>query len=383
MTVEVAMALVLLVGAALMYRTVDRLLLRSRVRSARASSPSACRWSGRPGRKTARCARSRTTAAPRARAARRRAVALAGQIPLGGNYDRWGFRPEDRSYASDADVPSVERYSVTPDYFRVDAHPAPAGAPLHRCRRRRRPAGDGRRRDHGATVWPGENPIGKRVRLSGHKPRDLHGRRRGRRRPPLRAGHARRRRSSTCRSLRSRIRISCSSSERRATRRRSSTNPTGGAAIGRDVPVYDVATLDDRMSHSVALRTFLMLLLVTLAAIAHDARGGGALRRHRPERGGAPARARHPAGARGDACGRCRLVLGAACSWSAPASSRAVAGAATLGRFLSSQLYQTAPTDPLALAIASAALAAVSLVAHIVPLRRATGVDPSTTLRSD
>ena len=60
-----------------------------------------------------------------------------------------------------------------------------------------------------------------------------------------------------------------------------------------------------------------------------------------------------------------------------------VAGAATLGRFLSSQLYQTAPTDPISLALASAALAAVSLAAHIVPLRRATGVDPSTTLRSD
>ena len=44
-----------------------------------------------------------------------------------------------------------------------------------------------------------------------------------------------------------------------------------------------------------------------------------------------------------------------------------LAGRGGLGRFLGSQLYQTEPTDPGALAIASIALIAVALAAHIVP----------------
>ena len=44
-------------------------------------------------------------------------AAAAGQIPLGGNGDTWGFHIEGRLIAPDD--PSVERYAVTPDYFAV------------------------------------------------------------------------------------------------------------------------------------------------------------------------------------------------------------------------------------------------------------------------
>ena len=45
------------------------------------------------------------------------AAAAAGQIPLGGNGDTWGFHVDGGPPGPDD--PSVERYAVTPDYFSV------------------------------------------------------------------------------------------------------------------------------------------------------------------------------------------------------------------------------------------------------------------------
>jgi hypothetical protein len=75
------------------------------------------------------------------------AVALAGQIPMGGNGDTWGFHVEGKSSANPSDDPAVERYSVSPDYFRVMRIPlvrgrliiesdAAASAGRWRCSRR-------------------------------------------------------------------------------------------------------------------------------------------------------------------------------------------------------------------------------------------------------
>src|SRR4030095_532620 len=46
-------------------------------------------------------------------------AALAGQIPMGGNFDTWGFHMEGLTHANPAEAPAVQRFSVTPDYFRV------------------------------------------------------------------------------------------------------------------------------------------------------------------------------------------------------------------------------------------------------------------------
>jgi len=77
------------------------------------------------------------------------------------------------------------------------------------------------------------------------------------------------------------------------------------------------------------------------------------------------------------------LVLGRGLTLVGAGILAGVVAAATLGQFLSSQLYRTAPTDPLTLLGATLALVTVALIAHLVPLRRATIVDPSTTLRID
>jgi predicted permease len=53
------------------------------------------------------------------------------------------------------------------------------------------------------------------------------------------------------------------------------------------------------------------------------------------------------------------------------------------GRFIAALLYGVAPTDPLAMLIVAAVLAAVAFVAAIVPARRAASADPVTALRAE
>jgi len=58
-------------------------------------------------------------------------------------------------------------------------------------------------------------------------------------------------------------------------------------------------------------------------------------------------------------------------------------GALLLGRTLRALLFDVAPTDPAVLAAGAAAVAAVSLLASLLPARRATRVDPLIALREE
>ena len=52
-------------------------------------------------------------------------------------------------------------------------------------------------------------------------------------------------------------------------------------------------------------------------------------------------------------------------------------------RFLDALLYEVKPNDPVTLAVLAVGLLGVSLLASYVPARRATRVDPWTSLRAD
>ena len=74
------------------------------------------------------------------------AAALVSQIPLGGNGDYYGFHVEGRMASNPADDPSVERYSVTPEYFRAMGIPIRRGPAVHGRGPDRFPGGDDRLR---------------------------------------------------------------------------------------------------------------------------------------------------------------------------------------------------------------------------------------------
>jgi ABC-type antimicrobial peptide transport system permease subunit len=58
-------------------------------------------------------------------------------------------------------------------------------------------------------------------------------------------------------------------------------------------------------------------------------------------------------------------------------------GALALTRLLTAQLFGVSPTDPGVITAMAATLAAVSLVACLIPALRATRVDPMVALRSE
>jgi putative ABC transport system permease protein len=381
---ELAVALVLVAAAGLMYRTVDRLLkvdpgFDPRGVLTLGVSLVGPRWAED---EAVRMFQDDLVA----RVARLPGVshaALAGQIPLGDNYDLWGFRIEGRTFASDAEAPSVERYSVTPDYFSVMRIPLKRGRLLTSADRTGAPlvmlVGETTAR----TLWPGASPLGSRVRIGGPDGpwRTVVGvvgdvRHYALSEPPIAQFYlpqAQRTDSFIVLVVRS---TTDAASLLNAIRREI-------GALAPEVPLYDVATLDERVSRSVATRRFLLMLLgvfaiATLAMAAIGLYGvvSQAVSGRRREFG-----IRLALGAsRTDIY---LLVLRRGFQLVAIGAVIGLASAVALGRLLGSQLYETAPGDPVTLGSAAVLLFAAALAAHVLPLRRATGIEPNLALRSE
>jgi predicted permease len=94
-------------------------------------------------------------------------VGASTQLPLAENTDRWGVTIEGRPLANPAESPEADRYGITPGYFTALRIPLLRGRLLD--------AGDGFGappvvvvgKTMGDGLWPGEDPIGRRIRLAG------------------------------------------------------------------------------------------------------------------------------------------------------------------------------------------------------------------------
>jgi len=78
-----------------------------------------------------------------------------------------------------------------------------------------------------------------------------------------------------------------------------------------------------------------------------------------------------------------RMVLGEAFALAAAGVVLGVAGAAATTRLMAALLFGVAPTDPATFVSIAGTLMAVALAGSYVPARRATRVDPMTTLRAE
>lgn len=155
------------------------------------------------------------------------------------------------------------------------------------------------------------------------------------------------------------------------------------AAVDRGVPVYQVATMDQLLSASVATQRFNLFLLVLFAALALGLAAVGifgvlafGVTRRTREIGIRLALGAHPRDV-------LRLVVGQGMQLVVAGILLGIAGALPLTRLMASLLYSVSPTDPATFVVVSVLLALVALIACYVPARRAMRVDPMVALRTE
>jgi putative ABC transport system permease protein len=170
---------------------------------------------------------------------------------------------------------------------------------------------------------------------------------------------------------------------------RTASNPSGlssavqGAvqSVDKNQPVYDVATMGQRLAGSIAAQRFNMFLIGAFAGLSLLLASVGiygvisysiAQRTH-------DIGVRMALGAeRRDVL---KMVVGQGLGPALIGVAIGIAGALALTRFLSSLLYGVKPTDALTFIAVSLILIAVSLLACYIPARRAAKVDPMVALK--
>ena len=151
--------------------------------------------------------------------------------------------------------------------------------------------------------------------------------------------------------------------------------------MDKDVPVYNVQTMEKLVSESVAQPRFRTLLLAIFAAIAMTLAAVGiygVMSYYVTQR-------THEIGIRmalgASSRDVMKMVVRQGMALAVAGLGIGLVGAFLLSKLMASLLYQISASDPATFAIISATLAAVAFLASYVPARRATKVDPLVALR--
>ena len=152
-------------------------------------------------------------------------------------------------------------------------------------------------------------------------------------------------------------------------------------ALDPDQPVFDIKTMDERLSKSVAQSRFIMLLLAVFGGLAMllAAVGIYGVMAYTVTQRTREIGIRMALGAQqGDVLG---MVIREGLSLTVAGIAIGLVGAWVATRAMTSLLFGISATDLLTFAVISAVLAVVALGACFVPARRATKVDPMIALR--
>jgi putative ABC transport system permease protein len=311
------------------------------------------------------------------------AAAFASQVPLGGNMDTWGFHAEGHPLYGTADAPSVERYGVTADYFEVMRIPLKRGRLLTEADRADTPRVIVVSETTARQVWPGQDPIGKRVRMPGVKGEwytvvgivgDV-------RHYELAAPPTMQMYVGPPHIIDSFVTLTA-----RTTGDPASVASAARAIVFREAPGVAPAapaTLEQLVSKSVERRRFAMLVLAVFAAIALTLAAIGLY----GTISYMVARRWHEFGIRMALGARradiARLVLSEGLQLVVAGLVVGGLAAVALTRLMDSLLYGVRPSDPITLAAILVVVALVSLAAQVGPLVRATSSDPATALHAE
>jgi predicted permease len=154
-------------------------------------------------------------------------------------------------------------------------------------------------------------------------------------------------------------------------------------SVDRSLPVYAIATMDDRRTASLSSSRFSTMLLTVFGGIALllAAIGVYGIISYGVTQRSQEIGIRVALGA--DRSRVLRLVVGHAAALTGVGLALGVVGALMLSRMIGGLLYQVSPTDPSTFGVGMAVLASVALMAALLPALRAAQVDPATALRAE
>ena len=316
-----------------------------------------------------------------------KSVSVASQIPLSGNIDRFGVHPVDRLGAGNPELdPSGDMYAVSLEYLRTMNIPITRGRAFEP-----REMTDTLNRvvilsDAMANVlWPGQDPLGKSVRLGGVDSPN--------RRVIGTVGNVHH--SGLDVGMVQQVYVpeqqfQFAYSQAILVVRTERDPETLASSIRRAIheidptqPIVRVATMDQLIATSTSQRRLALVLFTAfggtallLAVIGIYGVLAGRVAERTREIGLRSALGATPADI-------LRLVVGQGLKLAALGLILGMAAAMGLSSFLEALLFGITPNDPVTLAGVAALLGGVTVVACVVPARRALGVDPTEALRSE
>lgn len=314
------------------------------------------------------------------------AVAIVNQLPLSDVVANSSFDVE--GHAAGTDINVADSQIISPDYFRAMGIPLVRGRFLSEADTRPAPISVMVNQTLTRKVWPGENPIGKRIRLRPDTPwlsvigvvTDIknHGSNVATK-PEVYFLHTDQPFGlwDDFRSMTLVIRTAAEPQQ------------TVGAVRGElknldpDLPVYKVQTLDQIVSASVSQTRFPALVLSVFAGLSLllAAVGVYGVLAYTVEQ------SKHEIGVR-MALGApraqiLRLFLGRGVKWAMLGGGAGLLAAFILVRFMRSMLFEVGLYDPRIFASGAAMLTIVVLMACYLPALRATKIDPMAAVRSE
>ena len=386
---EVALALVLLAGAGLLLRSFERLVRVNPGFNAEGllTMQVWLPWQNEPEKGRYFTAQQRLAFYDRAMAAvaatpGAHQVALTSTLPLRGQADV-SFDIVDRPVAPDEPPRGAEFRIVSPNYFETMQIPVLRGRTLGEEGDSTKPADVAINRTLAAKYWPGENPVGRQIRLFGPK-------------GPVGTivgvvGDVRQIRLDL--PAREEIYVSFRrfTNQQTAFVVRTDGRPEafGPAAvkaihsIDPQQPIFAITPMTQVVADTGAERRFSLLLLTLFAGIALVLSVIGIY----GVMAYATGQRQHEIGIRMALGAGSRevlgLVVGQGMRLVGVGLALGLGGAWALSRVLTSQLYGVSARDPVTYLVVALLLGAVALTASYLPARRAVREDPMTALRSE